>query len=239
MKNTANIAPKLLPLAAFFLLIGAWELIVAWNHVPPWLLPAPSRVAAAMMHAFPTILEHSFTTLQEALLGLAISIGLAYCLAALMDLSQPLNQTLYPLFVVSQTIPLIIMAVLFTIWFGWGITPKVLIVILVCFFPLVINLRQGMADVDPDLIDLMRSMGASKMQILSLVRLPSSLPAFFSGLRIAASYSIMTAVIAELMGSEKGLGCYILITQKSFQIDRVLGAVAWDMPFKLSAGQAG
>lgn len=227
MKNMPAIASKLLPLGALLLLLSVWELAVRILALAPWLLPAPSQVASAMANAFPTILRHSAATIWEALAGLAVSVLLAFLLAILMDWSELLEKTLYPLFVISQTIPLIILAVLFTIWFGWGLTPKVLIVVLVCFFPLVINLRQGMQAVDGDLIDLLRSMGARKGQILSLVKLPSALPAFFAGLRIAASYSVMTAVIAELMGAESGLGYYIMLTQKSFQIDRVLAAVAW------------
>lgn len=227
MRAKTNAGINFNPLAAIILLTGAWEGASRVMEIPAWLLPSPSRVLAAMAEAYPVILGHTGITVLEALLGLSVSIALAFTLAVVMDLSRTLEKTLHPLFVISQTIPLIILAVLFTIWFGWGIAPKVLIVILVCFFPLVINLRQGMEGVDEDLIDLLRSMGAGRRQILRLVKLPSSLPEFFAGLRIAASYSVMTAVIAELMGAEQGLGYYIMLAQKSFQIDRVLAAVAW------------
>ena len=164
-------------------------------------------------------------TLLEAISGFVLAIVIAFIMAFLLDTLFWLNQAVYPLLIVSQTIPLIVLAVLFTIWFGFGLLPKILVVILVCFFPMVISLSDGLNNIDPDQINLFRSMGASRLKTFSMVKLPAALPAFFSGIRISATYSIMAAVIAEWLGSNRGLGYYMTLQQKQFAIDRVLAAV--------------
>lgn len=131
----------------------------------------------------------------------------------------------YPLLVATQTIPLIVLAILLPIWFGFGLLPKIIIVVTVCFFPIVINLMNGLASVDRDQLNLFRSMGAKPLQTFFMIKLPAAAPAFFSGLRISATYSIMAAVISEWVGARQGLGYFMTIAQKSFRIDQVLAAV--------------
>ncbi|MGI6605217.1 MAG: ABC transporter permease [bacterium] len=168
---------------------------------------------------------HAYVTLFEALLGFLVSVALAFVLAVAMDSLPLLGRALYPLLVTTQTIPIISVAPLFLIWFGYGLLPKVLVVVLVCFFPVAVSLLQGLTAVDPDLIDLLRSMGASKVMVLRLIKLPAALPSLFSGLKIAATYSIMGAVIGEWLGAQAGLGYYMTLAQRSFLTARVFATI--------------
>lgn len=225
MKRSVSIANKMIPFATAFLLLLIWELAVRINHLPSYILPSPLQITKTLAVTFPLLLMHTVSTLEEAMLGFVLAIGIAFVTAFVLDHFYWLNQAVYPLLIVSQTIPIITLAPLFLIWFGWGILPKIIVVILVCFFPIVISLLNGLNSVDPDLINLFRSMGASRIAIFNMVKLPSALPVFFSGLKISASYSIMAAVIGEWLGAEQGLGYFMTIAQKSFRVDRVLAAV--------------
>lgn len=225
MKKLLNIANKLPPYLTLCALIVLWELAVRINRIPEYILPSPVKVAETGINSYKLLCFHTSTTLYEALLGFFISIITAFLMAFLMDNIKWLKQAFYPLIIVSQTIPLIVLAVLFIIWFGFGPEPKILVVILVCFFPLLISFMKGLESVDSDLISLFKSMGATKMTIFKMVKLPAAMPAFFSGLRISATYSIMAAVIGEWMGAQRGLGYFMTLAQRNFRIDQVLAAV--------------
>jgi len=168
---------------------------------------------------------HILITLYEAFAGFVIAIILSFLIAVLMDSLYGFKKTVYPLLIISQTIPIIILAPLFVIWFGYGYTPKLVIVILICFFPVTISLMQSLSSVDRELIDLMRSMGSTKFQIYKYVKLPASMTGFFSGLKIAATYSIMGATIGEWVGGKNGLGVYMIRAKQSFATDRVFAAI--------------
>ncbi|PKM76610.1 MAG: ABC transporter permease [Firmicutes bacterium HGW-Firmicutes-15] len=225
MKRLASIGNKLAPYITAFLLLSIWEVAVRLNHLPSYILPSPLQIIKTLAGTFPLLLMHTASTLEEAMLGFILAILIAFLTAFVLDYFYWLNQAVYPLLIVSQTIPIITLAPLFLIWFGWGLLPKIIVVILVCFFPIVISLLNGLNSVDPDLINLFRSMGASRIAIFKMVKLPSALSVFFSGLKISASYSIMAAVIGEWLGAEQGLGYFMTIAQKSFRVDRVLAAV--------------
>lgn len=225
MKRSANIVNSIIPYSAAVLLLAIWEIGVRWGQVPLYILPGPSQIIITMISIFPTLLNHAGRTLEEALIGFAAAIGIAFICAFLLNHFRALYQAVHPLLIISQTIPIITLAPLFVIWFGWGILPKVLVVILVCFFPIVISFLEGLRGVDQDLINLFRSMGAKRITIFRMVEMPAALPAFFSGLKISASYSVMAAVIGEWLGAQQGLGYFMTITQKSFRVDRVLAAV--------------
>jgi ABC-type nitrate/sulfonate/bicarbonate transport system permease component len=225
MKRLVNIANKMIPIATAFFLLLIWELAVRINHLPSYILPSPLQIIKTLAGTWPLLLMHTISTLEEAILGFILAIVIAFITAFLLDYFYWLNKAVYPLLIVSQTIPIITLAPLFLIWFGWGILPKIIVVVMVCFFPIVISLLNGLNSVDPDLINLFRSMGASRIAIFKMVKLPSALPVFFSGLKISASYSIMAAVIGEWLGAERGLGYFMTIAQKSFRVDRVLAAV--------------
>jgi ABC-type nitrate/sulfonate/bicarbonate transport system permease component len=226
MKKFPPTATKLLPLGTILLLLLLWEFGVRFFHTPAWILPTPSQVVITFWDIRALLLTHTVVTLLEAILGFGLSIIIAFILALLIDNFYWLKSALYPLIILSQTIPLIVLTILFVIWFGFGMLPKILVVILVCFFPILINLMNGLDSVDDDQILLFRSMGASRLAIIKMVKIPAALPAFFSGLRISATYSIMGAIIGEWMGAEKGLGYFMTLAQKGFKVDQVLAAVA-------------
>jgi len=225
-KRLRSIGNSLAP-AAFLVVLGClWEAAVRVFAIKGYILPAPSAIWSALVRRFPLLMEHSKVTILEAALGLGISIAVALVLAVLLNRFALLKRLLYPVFVISQTIPIIALAPVMMIWFGVGTLPKILIVILVCFFPIVVSITEGLGAVDQDLINLMRVMGAGNWKILTAVQLPAALPSFFAGLRIAAAYSVMGAVIGEWLGGSKGLGVFMIRSTNSFQTDSVFASIA-------------
>ncbi len=206
-------------------LVLAWELVVRALEVPVYLVPAPTRIARAAYEVRAVLPAHVRTTLTEALAGLAVAAVSGVALAALMASVPFLRRGLYPLLVLSQNVPLVVIAPLIVIWFGFGILPKVLVVAVVGFFPIAVNTVEGLLAADGGMIDLVRSMGGGRWQVLRLVRLPAALPAFFSGLKISATYAVLGAVIGEWVGASSGLGLFITRAQASFRTDRVFVAV--------------
>ncbi len=209
---------------SLFLLI-AWEVIVGFFQIPHWLLPSPSRILGTLYQQRIILLGHTLTTLAETLSGFSLAIIFSIMLALLMDASTFLRKSLYPLIIISQTIPIITIAPLLVIWLGFGMAPKILIVMLICFFPISMNLIHGFSMVDKDYLDLMKTMGATRRQTFFHLKVPFVMPSFFSGLKIAATYSIMGAVIAEWLGAKAGLGEYMRRTLHTFSIERTFAAI--------------
>jgi ABC-type nitrate/sulfonate/bicarbonate transport system permease component len=225
MKRSASIVNKLAPYITVILVLFFWETLVRVEHIPQYILPGPVQILGTLAASYKLLMMHTLTTLEEALLGFVLAIVIAFITAFMLNNIHWLNRALYPVLILSQTIPIITLAPLFLIWFGWGLLPKIIVVILVCFFPAAISLLNALNSIDPDLINLFRSMGASRIAIFNMVKLPAAMPAFFSGLKISASYSIMAAVIGEWLGAQHGLGYYMTLSQKSFRVDQVLAAV--------------
>ena len=203
----------------------AWELACRAFAVPDWVLPPPSAILIALLRDHRLLLFHLSVTMQEIGLGLIVSIVLAIVLAIGIVASRVIERSMYPLVVASQAIPIVALAPLLLIWFGYGLTPKVIVVVLICFFPIAVNLVDGLRGVDPELIDMVRSLGASQWQTLRFVRLPAALPAFFSGLRVAAAVSVIGALIGEWIGAAAGLGYLMIRAASQFHTDRVFAAV--------------
>jgi ABC-type nitrate/sulfonate/bicarbonate transport system permease component len=225
MKKYINIESKLIPVAFQVLVILLWQLLADSGYIPKYILPSPKEIIVTLFNILPAISGHLYTTLQEAVIGFAISIVIAIAIAVLMDNYRVVRKSLYPILVVSQTIPVIALAPLFMVWFGFGITPKIVAVVLVCFFPVAVSLLDGLESVDRDMINLLKSMGATKFQVFRYVKFPGALTSFFSGLRIAATYSIMGAIIGEWLGGEKGLGVYMIRVKHSFALDKLFAAI--------------
>ncbi|GAB4442351.1 MAG: ABC transporter permease [Anaerolineae bacterium] len=224
--SSPSFAAKYGPPAALITgLVLLWAVAVRLFNVPAWLLPAPGSILQVLWHNWPYLLPHVGQTLQQALLGLVAATIAGITLAGLIDLSPWLRRSLYPLLVASQTVPILALAPLLIVWFGFGLTPKVLIVALFCFFPIAINTADGLDSADPELLSLLRAMGARRSQTWRKVRLPASLPYFFSGLRIAATYSVVGAIIGEWVGAERGLGIYMLRSANAFRTDQVFAAI--------------
>jgi ABC-type nitrate/sulfonate/bicarbonate transport system permease component len=225
MKKWGNIRDKTIPVLFIILIILIWQFIVDSGFIARYILPSPWDVVTVCVAILPEITVHIYTTLQEAITGLLIAITLSVLLAVLMDNFVIIKKALQPLLVVSQTIPIMVLAPLFAMWFGFGVLPKIMVVILVCFFPIVVSLLEGLNSLDDDLLNLMKSMKANRWQIFYLAKFPASLGSFFSGLKIAATYSIIGAVIGEWMGGRYGLGVYMTRVRQSFALDKVFASI--------------
>jgi ABC-type nitrate/sulfonate/bicarbonate transport system permease component len=224
-RKLKHLLDRFLSIGFILLLIGFWEWSVRYFEIKNYILPAPSAIYSALLRQYPLLLVHTRVTVYEAVTGLVVSIGVALVLAGTMNRSPLIKRLLYPIFVISQTIPIIALAPLMMIWFGLGTLPKIIIVVLICFFPLVISMTEGLESVDQDLIDLMRVMGASPSRIFFSVQLPSALPSVFAGLRISATYSVMGAVIGEWLGAQSGLGVFMIRGMNSFATTSVFAAI--------------
>ena len=220
-----NIKYKYYPIIFFAALLLVWEAISRFEVFPPFILPSPSSILVSLITNFTSMQYDILITLYEALTGFTIAIILSVAIAVAMDSIIGFKKTIYPVLIISQTVPIIIIAPLFILWFGYGYAPKIIIVTLICFFPITISLLQSLIAVDKELIDLLRSMGASKLQIYKFVKIPSAMPGFFSGLKIAATYSIMGATIGEWVGGKSGLGVYMIRAKQAFETDRVFAAI--------------
>ncbi|MEU3010346.1 ABC transporter permease [Nocardia asteroides] len=206
-------------------LVVIWQVYVTSSGVRPQVLPSPLRVVQQGWAHRAEIGTHAAATLQVTLVGFAVSLVVAWTLAVIVDFSPWLRRALVPLFVASQTVPIVAIAPLMIIWFGFGLLPKVLVVALVTFFPMAVGLIEGFAAADRDAGALLRSMGASRLQEFRYVRLPSALPRFFTALRIGITYAVVGAVFAEYVGASVGLGIYMSLQKNSFRTDLVLAAV--------------
>lgn len=214
------------PLAFLTALIGVWETTVRLTGVRSQVLPAPSLVAVSGWEQRAAILDHALATLGVTAVGFGASLVSAWAIAIAIDFSPLMRRGLIPLLVASQTVPVIAIAPLMIIWFGFGLLPKVLVVALVTFFPIAIGLVEGFARTDRDASALLRSMGAGRAREFVLVRLPSALPSFFTALRIGITYAVIGAIFAEYVGARDGLGIYMNVQKNAFRTDLVLAAVA-------------
>jgi ABC-type nitrate/sulfonate/bicarbonate transport system permease component len=190
-----------------------------------FVLPAPTRILSALWDQRDAAVHHTLVTLGETVVGFGSSLVLALAAAVLMDLVPALRRALYPLLVGSQAVPILVVAPILVLWFGFGLLPKAIVIVLLTFFPMVVGLLDGFAGVEPEAADLLRTYGATERQALTKLRFPAALPSFFTGLRIATTYAVLGAVYAEYVGAFDGLGIWILTSQKSFRIDLVFGAV--------------
>lgn len=225
MKRLENIEDNIISISFLAILIFIWEVVARLEVVPAYILPGPTRIIKTLFINLPILKEHIIVTLIEALVGFIISIILAIIVSMIMDSIPIVKKAVYPLIVMSQTVPIITIAPLFAIWFGFGYMPKIVIVTLVCFFPITISLLEGLGSVETDLLNLMKSMGASNIQIYKMVKLPGAMPNFFSGLKISATYAITGATIGEWVGGKNGLGVYMLRAKHSFAIDKVFATI--------------
>jgi len=222
VKTFGRILPTLFLVAC---LVALWQWYVLANDMRPSTLPTPERVVRQGWAFRSQLWENTIPTLQETFIGFGLSVCFGTILAILIDFSSLLRKAIYPLLVASQTIPIIAIAPLMIIWFGFGLTPKILVVILVTFFPITVGFIDGFKSTEPELMSLFGTMGASKYQKFRYLRFPSALPSFFIGLRIGITYAVVGAVFAEYVGAKKGLGIYMLIQKNSFRTDLVLAAV--------------
>lgn len=189
------------------------------------MLPSPLDVFRALYRNIGDLIAQSKVTLQEALYGLLIGVVLAFVVSVLMDRFRFLYKALYPLLVITQTIPTIAIAPLLVLWMGFGMAPKITLVVITTFFPITIGLLNGFGSIDPDAVHLMQTMGAGRFKIFRYVKLPSAAGDFFSGLRISASYAVVGAVVSEWLGGFEGLGVYMTRVKKAYAYDRMFAVI--------------
>jgi len=209
-------------LAAF---VAVWQGVASLHSVDDLTLASPAETATALRDDWSLLMDNAWVTLEEVLLGLAIAVAAGAALAVAMHLSRPLRDAAYPLLVASQAIPIVVLAPIFVLAFDYGIGPKLAIVALICFFPITVNVLDGLRSAPADLLKLMRSLGASRLQTLRKVELPAALPSFFTGLRVAATVSVIGAVFGEWAGAEQGLGRLVLLANNQLQTPRAYAGI--------------
>lgn len=197
------------------------------EFVPAYMLPSPIDVVKAFADNFSIMMKQAAVTLQETLYGLLIGIAIAFVIASLMDRFTIINKALYPVLVVTQTIPTIAIAPLLVLWMGFGMAPKITLVVITTFFPIAIGLLNGFQSVDENAINLMRSMGAKRLQIFRIIKLPNATASFFSGLRISAAYAVVGAVVSEWLGGFEGLGVYMTRVKKAYAFDKMFAVIVF------------
>jgi NitT/TauT family transport system permease protein len=217
---SARVPTWLLPALTIAGLVLAWEVASRATALPAFILPAPSSILAMGLEWRRHLPGHFAVTLYETLVGFALSIAVAVPIAVLIVSSRFLSRTIYPLLLVLQSVPKVAIAPLLLIWVGYGELPKILVVFLVCFFPIVLGTAAGLTSVPPDMLDLVRSLSASTGQLFLKVRFPYAMPQIFVGLKVAITLAVIGAVIGEFVGSERGLGYLILVS--SSQINTAL-----------------
>lgn len=217
MKKSANILNKILPVMVLVIGLFIWEIVVRVNDIKQYILPSPSAIILEFINSFDILMSHTIVTIVETLLGFLIGLIVAIILSLLIDRFLVVKTTVYPYLVLSQTIPLVAIAPILAIWFGFGILPKIILSVLVVFFPITLSLTEGLSSYDRDLYEMMKQMGATKKQMFLKLKLPSASVHFFSGAKIAATYCVMGAVISEWVGAKKGLGIYLTRAMSSFK----------------------
>lgn len=214
----SGIARMVLPPCLFTLaVIVAWELLIPVFGIAKVEAAKPTEIVSALFGDLSLYTDATWVTAKEILLGFLASIVVGVALALLLARFDLVDRAIYPLVVLFQTLPKVALAPLFVLWFGYTMSPKVLLILVIAFFPITLNMRTGLAAVDPNLVLLMRSVGASRRQILLRAQLPTSLPYLFAGLRIAVTFSVIGAVVAEFAAASEGLG--YLISYESTQLD--------------------
>ncbi len=215
------LAPLLLLIIVFVL----WEGLVRLLHVEAYILPPPSRIFTVFYTRFGLLLGHAATTILEVALGILLGVAGGFMLAILIFYSRTLERALYPLIIASQMIPIFAIAPLLVIWFGYGLWPKVTVAGLIVFFPIVVNMVDGLRSVNEETIDVLHSLGATKLQMFFRIRLPGSLPSLFSGLKVGVTLSVVGATIGEWVGAKSGLGYLMIQSNALLRIDLVFAAI--------------
>lgn len=224
-RKLLNITGKVWSCSAIVLILIVWQMICGIGLVERFLLPSPVQVAKAFVSEFPVLMQHMLITLAEAFMGLAFGILLGFVMAVLMDRFDRLYKAFYPLIILTQTVPTVSIAPLLVLWFGYEMTPKVILIVITTFFPIAVGLLNGFQSVDRDSINLLRAMGAGNWQIFWYIKLPSAMSQFFAAVRISASYAVVGAVISEWLGGFKGLGVYMTRVKQAFSFDKMFAVI--------------
>ena len=224
-RKSQNITNKIWSCSAIVIILIVWQAVCSLGWIDSFMLPSPIQVVQAFIKEFPTLMEHSLVTLAEAFWGLTLGIALGFIMAVLMDQFEAVYKAFYPLIVLTQTVPTVAIAPLLVLWFGYEMTPKVILIVITTFFPIAVGLLNGFRSADKDSIHLLRAMGAGRWQIFRYIKLPGAMSQFFAGLRISASYAVVGAVISEWLGGFSGLGVYMTRVKQAFAFDKMFAVI--------------
>jgi NitT/TauT family transport system permease protein len=216
---------QLRPLIGIFGFLVAWQLIVIYYKMPSYLLPTPTEIAHVFVARMPDLIHHGWVTVYEMIAGYALAVAVALPLAIAITSSRSFNELVMPTMLFFQIVPKVAIAPLFLVWFGVGATPKILVAFLISFFPIVIDAAVGLRSMSPEMHDLARSMGATRMQVFNQFRLPTSLPYLFSGLKVAATLAIAGTVVGEFVGADRGLGYLLLVTNSNLETPMMFATI--------------
>lgn len=226
MKSTkTNLTAQIPSILTICMILLIWQAAAVLQIVPDFMLPSPVSVGKALVNDFPLLMQHARYTVLEAMLGLTVGILIGFLCAVFMDHFDIVYKALYPIIIITQTIPTVAIAPLLILWLGYEMAPKVVLIVIVTFFPISIGLLEGFRSADTDMIRLMQSMGATRIQIFRHIKLPSAMGQFFSSLRISVSYSIVGAVISEWLGGYYGLGVYMTRVKSAYAFDRMFAVI--------------
>lgn len=220
-----NITNRIWSLSAVILILIVWQVICILELVESFMLPSPVQVVTALVTEFPLLMEHAAVTMGEAIIGLAAGVLLGFVMAVIMDHYDFLYKAFYPLIVLTQTVPAVAIAPLLVLWFGYGMAPKIILIVITTFFPIAVGLLNGFKEADKDSINLLRAMGASRLQVFRHIKLPGAISQLFAGLRISASYAVVGAVISEWLGGFNGLGVYMTLVKKAYAFDKMFAVI--------------
>lgn len=220
-----NITNRIWSLSAVILILIVWQVICSLELVESFMLPSPVQVVTALVTEFPLLMEHAAVTMGEAIIGLAAGVLLGFVMAVIMDHYDFLYKAFYPLIVLTQTVPAVAIAPLLVLWFGYGMAPKIVLIVITTFFPIAVGLLNGFKEADKDSINLLRAMGANRLQVFRHIKLPGAISQFFAGLRISASYAVVGAVISEWLGGFNGLGVYMTLVKKAYAFDKMFAVI--------------
>jgi NitT/TauT family transport system permease protein len=218
-------SPVTRPFLLIVLLLVLWDLAIRVFKIPPYLVPAPQKVVGQLVAEWPQLLRQGSLTTIATLGGFALSVLIGIPMAMTIAYSRTVESFVYPLLVFSQSIPKVAIAPLFVVWFGFGLTPKVISAFLLGFFPIVVATVMGFKSVEPDMLDLARSMGASRLQTFFKISLPQALPALFSGMKVAVTLAVVGAVVGEFVGSNSGIGYVLQIANGNFDLPLMFAAL--------------
>ena len=225
MKKFQSIINKAAPFIIILIMLLLWQILSMTGFIPKFMLPSPISVVKAFISDFPLLMHHTRFTLMEAFLGLGIGIVLGFLMAVIMDRFEFAYKAVYPVLIITQTVPTVAIAPLLVLWLGYGMLPKVTLIVVTSFFPITVGLLDGFKSADKDGLNLLKTMGATPFQNFIHVKLPSSIGYFFAGLRISVSYSVIGAVVAEWLGGFDGLGVYMTRVRKSYSFDKMFAVI--------------
>lgn len=224
LKITDKFKDSLYPILTFLAIIIVWQAVVEIKYIPQYILPTPIDIIKVFITDYQNLFDNTLVTLYETILGFILALLVALTLGIIMDFVSVIRKCLYPILVVSQTIPTITIAPLLIIWFGFEALPKILMVALTCFFPILISFVDRLENIDKDYLNLFKTMKSSKLQTFIHLKLPMSIDKLFSGIKISVTYMVVAATVAEWLGGTKGLGVYMVRAKSAYALDKVFAS---------------